>query len=305
MKCILLDAGSPVDLQPITCTRPLADCTVANIAFRTAQIERLRAAGLQAGTTTTPADGEVCLYVAGNAWPSVPTLQAIPTDRPVALRDADGELLAWVSDSSSGPGDGSVELTDNTGLVVKYPWDLLKVNGELVGSLSEDLFEDTASDGVYIDGHVRVGPGTRLLPGVYIEGNVLIGCECKIGPNCYLRGNTSIGDRCHIGNAVEIKNSIIMSGTSVGHLSYCGDSVLCQGVNFGAGTITANLRHDGRNMRSLVRGKPVQTGLRKFGTIVGDNAHLGIHTSIYPGRKIWPGSTTLPGSVVAADITGS
>ena len=170
------------------------------------------------------------------------------------------------------------------------------------GALHEDVIDGLVSDRANIEGHIRVGPGTRVLPGVFVEGNVVIGADCKIGPNCYLRGNTSIGDKCHLGNAVEVKNSIIMSNTSIGHLSYCGDSVVGEGVNFGAGTITANFRHDGRDMRSRVCGKPVPTGRRKFGTIIGDNAHLGIHTSIYPGRKIWPNRTTLPGEIVAQDL---
>lgn len=144
--------------------------------------------------------------------------------------------------------------------------------------------------------------GTRILPGVYIEGNVVIGANCKIGPNCYLRGNTSIGDGCHIGQSVEIKNCLILSKTNVGHLSYIGDSVLGEKVNLGAGTTTSNLRHDGGNHRSAVGGTLVDTGRRKFGAIFGDGVHTGIHTSIYPGRKFWPGTTTLPGEIVKRDI---
>ena len=76
-----------------------------------------------------------------------------------------------------------------------------------------------------------------------------------------------------------------------------------RGVNFGAGTITSNLRHDGNNHRTPVAGQLVDTGRRKFGTIVGDGVHTGINTSIYPGRKFAPGSTTLPGEVVQKDKT--
>jgi bifunctional UDP-N-acetylglucosamine pyrophosphorylase/glucosamine-1-phosphate N-acetyltransferase len=73
-------------------------------------------------------------------------------------------------------------------------------------------------------------------------------------------------------------------------------------VNFGAGTITANLRHDGQNNLSEVGGRLVDTGRRKLGTVVGDNVHTGIHTSIYPGRKLWPGTWTRPGAIVQADL---
>ena len=137
------------------------------------------------------------------------------------------------------------------------------------------------------------------------RGTVVIGAGCKIGPNCYLRGSTAIGDGCHIGQAVEIKNSLIGHGSSVGHLSYVGDSVIGEKVNFGAGTITSNLRHDGGNHRSLVAGELVDTGRRKFGTVVGDDVHTGIHTAIYPGRKLGPGTTTLPNETVQVDKTAA
>ena len=136
------------------------------------------------------------------------------------------------------------------------------------------------------------------------EGDVVIGAGCKVGPNCYIRGATSIGDRCHIGQAVEVKNSVILAGTSVGHLSYVGDSILCDGVNFGAGTIVSNLRHDGKSHRSDVFGVLVDTGRRKFGTVVGAGVHTGINTSVYPGRKLWPRTSTRPGEIVARDLHG-
>ena len=151
---------------------------------------------------------------------------------------------------------------------------------------------------------IRLGEGSRILPGVFIEGNAVIGKNCKIGPNCYIRGNTVIGDNCHIGQAVEIKNSVIGFKTAVGHLSYVGDSVLGDRVNFGAGTIIGNLRHDGKNHRSLVDGVLVDTGRRKFGAIVGNDVHAGVHTAIYPGRKLAPGASTRPGDIVQLDLGG-
>ena len=147
-----------------------------------------------------------------------------------------------------------------------------------------------------------LGKGSRVLPGVYIEGKVLIGDGCKIGPNCYIRGATSIGDQCHVGQSVEIKNSILEKGTHVGHLSYVGDSILGERVNFGAGTVTSNLRHDGANHRTMVSGALVDTGRRKFGCVAGDGCHTGINTSIYPGRKLGVDSSTRPAAVVQRDV---
>ena len=214
--------------------------------------------------------------------------------RDFEVRDAAGEVVAV---------SGTPRTTlDFTGLALRYPWDLLVLNERLVAKLEKPEIAGEVSDAAHVEGVIRLGAGSRILPGVFIEGNVVIGKNCKIGPNCYLRGNTVIGDNCHIGQAVEVKNSVIGFKTAVGHLSYVGDSVLGDRVNFGAGTIIGNLRHDGKNHRSLVDGTLVDTGRRKFGAIVGDDVHTGIHTAIYPGRKLAPGSSTRPGDVVQLDL---
>jgi bifunctional UDP-N-acetylglucosamine pyrophosphorylase/glucosamine-1-phosphate N-acetyltransferase len=88
----------------------------------------------------------------------------------------------------------------------------------------------------------------------------------------------------------------------VPHLSYIGDSVIGENVNLGAGTVTANFRHDGQTHKSMVGGRLIDTGRRKLGAIVGDEVHTGIHTSIYPGRKIWPRRSTRPGEAVQRDL---
>ena len=193
-----------------------------------------------------------------------------------------------------------VEATEQTFFVI-HIWDLLKVSEQFIGAMQTSLIKGQVHDRAVIDGQVTIGEGTKLLPGVYIEGNATIGKNCKIGPNCYIRGNTSIGDGCHIGNAVEIKNSIIGNGSNVGHLSYIGDSILGHQVNLGSGTTTSNFRHDGKNHRSMVAGKLVDTGRRKFGAIIANNVNTGINSSIYPGRKLGKNVTTLPGEVISID----
>ena len=185
-------------------------------------------------------------------------------------------------------------------LSVGYPWDLIEANNVLVSEIKNDI-KGKVEKNVIVKGKLKAGKGTEILSGTYIKGNVIIGENCLIGPNCYLRGNTSIGDGCHIGQAVEIKNSVIMDNAKVPHLSYIGDSVIGENSNLGAGTITANLKHDNKNVRSVVKGKIVDTGRRKFGTIIADDVHTGINTTIYPGRKIWPGVSTLPGEIIDKD----
>ncbi len=185
-------------------------------------------------------------------------------------------------------------------LSVGYPWDLIEANSVLVSEIRNDIKGKVEKNAI-VKGKLKVGKGTEVLSGTYIKGNVVIGENCLIGPNCYLRGNTSIGNGCHIGQAVEIKNSVIMDNAKVPHLSYIGDSIIGENSNLGAGTITANLKHDNKNVRSVVKGKIVDTGRRKLGTIIADDVHTGINTTIYPGRKIWPGVSTLPGEIIDKD----
>jgi bifunctional UDP-N-acetylglucosamine pyrophosphorylase/glucosamine-1-phosphate N-acetyltransferase len=153
-----------------------------------------------------------------------------------------------------------------------------------------------------VKGPVIIEKNTLVKSGAYIEGPVVIGKSCVIGPNCFIRGHSAIGNNSKIGNAVEIKNSVIGDHSCIGHLSYVGDSVVGDHVNFGAGTITANLRHDNQDIATPVKGSMISSERRKLGAIIGDYVHTGINTSVYPGRKIWPGKTTLPGEVIKKDV---
>ena len=189
-----------------------------------------------------------------------------------------------------------------SGIELRFPWHILDVSRMIMEKIDSDSIAGNLSPQAVIDGHLHLGENSRILPGVYIEGNCMIGRNCKIGPNCYLRGDTIIGDNCHIGQAVEIKNSVIGNNTAIGHLSYAGDSVIGSRVNFGAGTIIANLRHDNCNHRSMAGGVLLDTGRRKFGAVIGDGVHTGINTSIYPGRKLSPGAVTAPGATVKYDL---
>lgn len=183
---------------------------------------------------------------------------------------------------------------------ITYPWHILDANKKLLAQIKFKN-EGKIEQGVTIHGTVQIGKGTILKSGTYIEGPVVIGENCRIGPNCYVRPDTTLGNCVKVGNAVEVKNSVVGDSASIGHLSYVGDSVIGDHVNFGAGTIVANLRHDDAGIKSEVNGKLVDSGRRKLGTIIGDNVHTGIHTSIYPGRKLWPNTATLPGEIVKKD----
>ena len=193
------------------------------------------------------------------------------------------------------------EIVSDYWLPITYPWNLLEANEFFLSRIiisNRGIIEKGAT----LKGNIAIGKDTLIKAGAYIEGPVVIGDNCSIGPNCFIRGSTTIGNNSKIGNAVEIKNSIIGDNTSIGHLSYVGDSVIGDNVNLGAGTITANLRHDDSTISTPVKGSMIDTGRRKHGAIIGDNVHTGINTSIYPGRKMWPHKTTLPGEIVKKDI---
>jgi len=184
---------------------------------------------------------------------------------------------------------------------VSFSWNLLDAAEFFLNNIKEKI-EGKIERNVHTEGKIILKKGSILRSGTYIIGPVYIGKNCIIGPNCFIRGNTMIGNNCRIGQAVEIKNSIIYENTNVAHLSYVGDSIIGQNCNLGAGTIVANLRHDNASVKTMINGKLIDTKRRKFGTVFGEGVKTGIGTLIYPGRKIWPHKTTLPGEVVKKDI---
>ncbi|CAB50605.1 bifunctional sugar-1-phosphate nucleotidylyltransferase/acetyltransferase [Pyrococcus abyssi] len=182
------------------------------------------------------------------------------------------------------------------------PWDLLEVNEYILKTKLKHDIRGTVEEGATIIPPVEIGEGTVVRSGSYIIGPVKIGKNCRIGPNCFIRPYTSIGDNCHIGNAVEIKNSIIMDNSNAPHLNYVGDSIVGENTNLGAGTITANLRHDNRTIKVEIKGKLEDSGRRKLGAIIGHNVKTGINVTIYPGRKIGSGALVGPGVIVDKNI---
>ncbi len=291
MNVEVIDVGAPLTMQPLSYERRIIDIPVAGVTVG----DHLR----WLFGDSTSLEGNV--QIRGDLWPSSElTLKVRMSDHNFKVFTAQRELMLTLTVNDSKDYE-EIEL-DPKSLVLKYPWDILAMNERIVDGISKTRIDGTVHPMAVIEGTAWVGRGSVLLPGVYIEGKVIIGENCKIGPNCYIRGNTYIGDNCHIGQAVEIKNSMLMNKVSAGHLSYLGDSIVAEFTNLGAGTITANLRHDGTNHRSMIQGELVDSGRRKFGTVIGAHVHTGIHTTIYPGRKIWPGISTLPGDIIRKDL---
>ena len=186
-------------------------------------------------------------------------------------------------------------------LDVGRPWNMLEANERALTDLKTSI-DGEIEEGVNIHGPVVVEKGARIRSGVYIAGPVFIGSGSDIGPNCYIRPSTSIGANVRIGNACEVKNSIIMDGTHAAHLSYIGDSVIGEKCNFGAGTITANIRFDKKNIKVWIKGDKIDSGRRKLGTIMGDEVQTGINVNLMPGVKVGSGAWISPGLTIHDDV---
>ncbi len=180
-------------------------------------------------------------------------------------------------------------------------WELLEANELLLGETTGRRIDGDVAESATVEGDVVVEEGATVGSGVTVEGPAYVGPGCDIGPNAYVRGATLLEGDVHVGHAVEVKNSVIMRGSNVPHLSYVGDSVLGRDVNFGAGTNVANLRHDGGAVKLTVKGERVSTGRRKFGVVAGHGAKTAINTSLAPGVTLSCDATTAPGESVMRD----
>jgi len=145
--------------------------------------------------------------------------------------------------------------------------------------------------------NVHLGEGTIVEPGVYIRGPAWIGKNCEVRHGAYIRENVIAGDGCVLGNSCEFKNCVLLGGAHVSHFSYVGDSIVGRDVNLGAGVILSNYRLDGQAIKVRVAGTLVETGLRKFGAMVGDKASIGCNAVINPGSLIAKGAKILPGTI--------
>lgn len=202
---------------------------------------------------------------------------------------------------SSGGTVRIVKAKEDEWMHISTPWDLLEVNEKLLKQIVGHN-EGHMEEPVKIKGEVVIGRGAVLKSGSVIEGPVHIGEESLIGPNCFIRPYTTIGRRVKVGNACEIKNSIIMDDSRISHLSYIGDSLIAEGCNIGAGTITANLRLDEKSIRMKIKEAPVDSGRKKLGVVLGDRVKTGIQVCLMPGVKVGCDSIIGPNTTISEDI---
>jgi bifunctional UDP-N-acetylglucosamine pyrophosphorylase/glucosamine-1-phosphate N-acetyltransferase len=182
-------------------------------------------------------------------------------------------------------------------LDVAWPWELLGANRRALDDLTPGLAGKVES-GARVDGPVRVERGAVVRSGAVLEGPVLVRSGAEVGPNAYVRGATTIGPDAKVGHACEVKNSVLMAGAKVPHVSYVGDSVLGADVNLGAGTQVANLRHDEADIQARTKRGTIDTGRRKLGAVLGDGAKTGINATLNVGVVLGPGETVKPGETV-------
>jgi bifunctional UDP-N-acetylglucosamine pyrophosphorylase/glucosamine-1-phosphate N-acetyltransferase len=183
---------------------------------------------------------------------------------------------------------------------IGLPWQVLDANKYLLDKLKRNV-QGEMEKNVSIEGEVIIGENTIVKSGSYIQGPCYIGKNNLIGPNAYIRPGTSIQDNCHIGIS-EVKNTIVFSNSNIPHFNYFGDSIICDNVNFGAGTKVANLRLDNRNISVQIKGKLVDSGRRKLGTFVGSNVKTGINVSIMCGKKIGENAQIGAQTIVLEDV---
>ena len=300
MQATLLPPRNPALCAPITSNRELGACLIANVPMRELLAADLRRAGLQ---LVEPEAAEPrAIRIPIDNWIELGALLLLGRNpNSACLMDSEGNILAWKGSASPAECQEKI-VTDANCFPVIYPWDLLRMNEEVLALMDETSLLGEVSTLASLSGVIRLGNGSRILPGTVIEGPVLIGPHTVVGPNAYIRGATSIGANCYVGHGAEVKNSIIYNNTYISRHCYVGDSIIGTHVTLGAGTCTENHRHDGRHHVSMVQGKPVNTDRLKFGAILGDGVRTGVNTSIEAGIKIGIARTTMPGSIVSKDL---
>lgn len=182
---------------------------------------------------------------------------------------------------------------------IKYPWHIFKAVKYFLDR-EEGYVAESAdiSEKAVVKGKVIIAEGVRVFEYATVHGPCYVGKECIIGNNALVRDYSHIGERTVVGYSTEIKNCYIGDDCWF-HSNYVGDSVILDGCSFGSGTVTANFRFDEQNVKVRIEPEVVDTGMDKFGCIMGENCKTGINASIMPGKRIGPNA--IVGSHVMVD----
>ena len=176
----------------------------------------------------------------------------------------------------------------------QYAWEALGKIASCLAAGPPPALRNRCEGAAYIGERVSIGEGTVLEDGVMILGPAVIGKNCQIRHNAYIRQNVIIGDGCVVGNATEIKNSILFNKACAPHFNYVGDSILGFHAHLGAGVKISNVKVFPGNVTVEMDGRPFDTGLRKFGALLGDHCEIGCNAVLSPGSIIGRSSVIYP-----------
>lgn len=182
----------------------------------------------------------------------------------------------------------------------EYPWQILPGIRDFIlaasPGLPKDQYEQTAPD-------VWIAKDANVAPTACVQGPCIVGPGAQIRHCAFVRGSAVIGAGAVVGNSTELKNCILFDGVQVPHFNYVGDSVLGYKAHFGAGVITANVRGDRAPVIVRDGDAAVETGLKKFGAIVGDFAEIGCNSVLCPGCIVGRGAQVYPLSLVRGAVS--
>ncbi len=181
----------------------------------------------------------------------------------------------------------------------ELPWEALPMIKEFILAIGPTLDKEVYEE---VSPQLWIAKSTKVSPSAELHSPAIIGEECEIRPSAYIRGAVIIGKGSVIGNSTEVKNSIIFDSVQIPHYNYVGDSILGYRSHLGAGAVTSNVKSDKSNVTVLKNGERIETGLRKFGAMVGDFVEVGCNSVLCPGTVIGRNSTVYPLSRVRGFI---
>ena len=165
----------------------------------------------------------------------------------------------------------------------EYPWEALGGIKEMIIELGKKLNKDEYEE---ISENVWVAKSAKVFPTAYLGAPCIIGPETEVRHCAFIRGSALVGKGCVVGNSVELKNVIIFDNVQVPHYNYVGDSILGFKSHMGAGSITSNVKSD-KTLVVVKNGEEkIETGLKKFGAILGDHVEVGCNSVLNPGTVI-------------------
>ena len=175
-----------------------------------------------------------------------------------------------------------------------YAWEALNKLKAYIDANIRPALHNRCEGRAFIGKQVFIGEGTVVEDGVMIKGPAIIGRNCQLRHNAYIREYVVIGDNCVVGNSCELKQCFLFNHAQVPHLSYAGDSIFGYKAHLGAGVKISNIKLVPGNVTVELDGVPFDTGLRKFGALLGDNTDIGCNSVLNPGSIIGRGSIIYP-----------